>query len=49
MAEPVPVPPAQARPVVIALPAEIDITNARQVRQQLYSALAAGAAVVVAA
>jgi anti-sigma B factor antagonist len=33
---------------VIALPAEIDMDNARQVRQQLYSALTPGAAVVVA-
>jgi anti-sigma B factor antagonist len=40
--------PAQAGPAVVALPVEIDLANARQVRQQLYSALATGVAVVVA-
>ena len=48
MADPISVPPAQASTMVVALPAEIDKDNARQVRQQLYSALATGAAVVVA-
>jgi anti-sigma B factor antagonist len=48
MADPVPVLPAQPGPVVVALPVEIDIANARRVRQELYSALATGAAVVVA-
>jgi anti-sigma B factor antagonist len=48
MAEPIPVPPAEAGPVVVALPAEIDVANARQVRQELNSALDSEAAVVVA-
>ena len=33
---------------MVALPAEIDIANAHQVRQELYCALATGVAVVVA-
>jgi anti-sigma B factor antagonist len=48
MADPVRVLPAEAGPVVVVLPAEIDVANASQVRQQLYSALATGVAVVVA-
>lgn len=48
MADPMPVPFARAGPVVVALPVEIDVANASRVRQELYSALAAGAAVVVA-
>jgi anti-sigma B factor antagonist len=43
-----PVTPAHLQPVVVALPGEIDITNACQVRQRLYAALDAGAPVVVA-
>jgi anti-sigma B factor antagonist len=41
-------PLTQAQPTVVALPAEIDITNARRTRRQLYTALASGAPVVVA-
>jgi anti-sigma B factor antagonist len=48
MADPVPVPAAEAGPVVITLPAEIDAANGSEVREQLYSALATGVAVVVA-
>jgi anti-sigma B factor antagonist len=48
MADPVPVTPAQAGPAVVVLPVEIDMANAHQVRQELYSALATGVAVVVA-
>ena len=39
---------ADDRPVIVALPAEIDLSNADQVYDQLYAALAAGAAVVIA-
>jgi anti-anti-sigma factor len=46
MVETQPVTPA--RPVVVTLPAEIDMANAHQVRQQLYSALVPGVTVVVA-
>src|SRR5262245_5278590 len=37
-----------SRPVIVALPAEIDLSNAEQVYDQLAAALAAGAAVVIA-
>ncbi len=47
MADPVPVTPA-AGPVVVTLPAEIDMANSGQVRRELYAALATGVAVVVA-
>lgn len=46
MADPVPVPPAQAGPAVVTLPAEIDLTNADIVRGQLDAACAAAALVV---
>ena len=48
MADTEPVTPAHPQPVVVTLPAEIDMANARQVRQRLYAALDAGAAIVVA-
>jgi anti-sigma B factor antagonist len=48
MADPLPIIPVQVGPVVVALPAEIDISNASQVRQQLYTALATGAPIVIA-
>jgi hypothetical protein len=35
-------------PVMVALPAEIDLSNAEQVYDRLYTALASGAAVVIA-
>ena len=35
-------------PVIVALPAEIDLSNAEQVYDQLTAALAGGAAVVIA-
>jgi anti-anti-sigma regulatory factor len=35
-------------PVIVALPAEIDLSNAEQVYDQLAAALASGAAVVIA-
>ena len=38
----------QARPVVVTLPAEIDITNADRVGEELSSAIARGARIVVA-
>jgi anti-sigma B factor antagonist len=38
----------RATPVVVVLPAEIDITNADEVGQQLAAALSRGAATVVA-
>jgi anti-anti-sigma factor len=37
-----------SRPVIVALPAEIDLSNAEQVYDQLAAALASGAAVVIA-
>lgn len=37
-----------SRPVTVALPAEIDLSNAEQVYDQLAAALASGAAVVIA-
>jgi anti-sigma B factor antagonist len=43
-----PVTPAQEHQVVVTLPAEIDMTNSRQVCQQLDTAVASGAAIVVA-
>jgi anti-sigma B factor antagonist len=46
MADIEPVTPAHATPVIITLPAEIDMANARGVSQQLGSALASGAMVV---
>jgi len=36
------------RPVVVALPAQIDLTNAERVYDQLYAALISGAAVIIA-
>ena len=48
MADIEPVTPAHATPVIITLPAEIDMANDRGVSQQLGSALASGAKVVVA-
>lgn len=48
MADPEPVTPAHLQPVVVTLPGEIDMTNACQVRQRLYAALAAGTPIVVA-
>ena len=39
---------AQARPAVVTLPAEIDITNADQIGEALSSAIASGAAIVIA-
>src|SRR5215467_9625449 len=39
---------AQARPVVVTLPAEIDIANADRVGEELSSAIAGGAGVVIA-
>ena len=48
MADTEPVTPAQPHPVVVTLPGEIDMANARQVRQRLYAVLAAGAPIVVA-
>jgi anti-sigma B factor antagonist len=38
----------QARPAVVALPAEIDITNTRQVGGELLSAVGSGASAVIA-
>jgi anti-sigma B factor antagonist len=40
--------PARARPVVVALPAEIDIANAGRVGEELSSAIARGAGIVIA-
>jgi anti-sigma B factor antagonist len=48
MADPVIVTPDHSQLAVVALPAEIDVANYRQVRRELYSALATGVAVVVA-
>jgi len=39
---------AQAQPVVVTLPAEIDIANAGRVGEQLSSAIASGAGIVIA-
>jgi anti-sigma B factor antagonist len=39
---------AQTTPAVVVLPAEIDVTNSEQVRDQLVAALAAGVDVVIA-
>ena len=39
---------AQARPVVVTLPAEIDITNAEAIGEALSSAIASGAKIVIA-
>ena len=39
---------AQARPVVVTLPAEIDIANADQIGEALSSAIASGAGIVIA-
>jgi anti-anti-sigma factor len=39
---------AQARPVVVTLPAEIDITNADRIGEALSSAIASGAGIVIA-
>jgi anti-sigma B factor antagonist len=39
---------ARARPVVVTLPAEIDITNADRIGEELSSAIARGAGIVVA-
>jgi len=39
---------AQARPIVVTLPAEIDITNADAIGAALSSAIARGAAIVIA-
>jgi anti-anti-sigma factor len=39
---------AQARPVVVTLPAEMDITNADAIGQALSSAIARGAGIVIA-
>ena len=39
---------AQARPVVVTLPAEIDITNAEAIGEALSSAIASGAGIVIA-
>jgi anti-sigma B factor antagonist len=48
MADIEPVTPAHATPVIVTLPAEIDMANDCGVSQQLDSALASGAMVVVA-
>ena len=48
MADVEPVPPAHAAPVIVTLPAEIDMANECGVFQQLDRALASGALVVVA-
>jgi anti-sigma B factor antagonist len=48
LADSAPVTPAQATPVIVTLPAEIDMANDRGVLQQLGCALASGAPVVVA-
>jgi anti-sigma B factor antagonist len=40
--------PAQTVPVVVVLPAEIDVTNADEVHQQLIAALSPGVATVIA-
>jgi len=39
---------AQTTPVVVVLPAEIDVTNAQQVHDQIVAALAPGVDVVIA-
>ena len=39
---------AGSRPVIVTLPAEIDLSNAEQVYDQLSAALVSGAAVVIA-
>jgi anti-sigma B factor antagonist len=39
---------AQARPVVVTLPAEIDITNAEAIGEALSTAIASGAGIVIA-
>jgi anti-sigma B factor antagonist len=39
---------ARGRPVVVTLPAEIDITNADRIGEELSSAIARGAGIVVA-
>ena len=41
-------PAAQIMPIVVPLPAEIDVTNSAQVYEQLVAALAPGADVVIA-
>jgi anti-sigma B factor antagonist len=48
MADPVPLPPAQAQPVVIALPAEIDLANAGIFGGQFAAALTPGVRVIIA-
>ena len=48
MADAEPVDPAQVQPVVVTLPAEIDIANADAVGEQLAAALGPGVTVVVA-
>jgi anti-sigma B factor antagonist len=40
--------PAPARPVVVALPAEIDISNAEHIGEELCAALAPGVTTVIA-
>jgi anti-sigma B factor antagonist len=39
---------AQAKPLVVTLPAEIDVTNADRIGEELSSAIARGAGIVVA-
>jgi anti-sigma B factor antagonist len=40
--------PAQAMSVIVALPAEIDVTNSDEVHQQLVSVMSAGVGTVIA-
>lgn len=40
--------PARARPVVVTMPAEMDITNADRIGEELSAAIACGAGIVVA-
>ena len=46
MADPVPPTSDQAGPVVVTLPAEIDMANARAVRDKLYAACAPGSLII---
>ena len=48
MAEAEPVTPAQAQPVIVTLPAEIDLVNADSIGEQLAAASGPGVAVVIA-
>lgn len=39
---------ADSEPVIVALPAEVDVTNAERVYDQLYAALISGSPIIIA-